>query len=302
MIRLANVITHDGTFHSDELFACALLKRFYSSDLAITRTRDVDKLNIGLMDPNVFVIDVGGQYNFKMLNFDHHFKKHCKYWHNEKSLQMSSCGLVWTFLKKKGFLKKFNKSQLRSLEQRLIKRIDAHDTGTGKYGIWKPSIIFSGYNRSVNNDQQFKKALSVACDVLDNYIQFVISESRVESSFNKVSFKLIDKNILFVPERIDGLMKYVSKKTSAKVVIRPRLTEDNKELWVCESVFREKSEILLAPLELCGIDGELLKSITDIPGLTFCHSGGHLAICSDKESAILMAKLMVRSKSYSRIK
>ena len=69
------VVTHDGVFHSDEIFAIALLGRFYydgSDTIGICRTREERVLNKYKKRNDVFVIDVGGLYQPEQKNFDHH--------------------------------------------------------------------------------------------------------------------------------------------------------------------------------------------------------------------------------------
>ena len=48
------IATHNGSFHADDLFACATLKLLYS-DATIIRTRDQ-----ALLDPADIVLDIGG--------------------------------------------------------------------------------------------------------------------------------------------------------------------------------------------------------------------------------------------------
>ena len=122
------IVTHDGTFHTDEVFAIALIKKFITSKIEVIRTRDEKILNEAKEDKSIFVIDVGREYNFYKRNFDHHQREFNKTWDNEDTL-FSSCGLVWEFLKKRGYLKKFSKFTLNNIEKKLIKKIDAHDNG-----------------------------------------------------------------------------------------------------------------------------------------------------------------------------
>ena len=65
------VVTHDGVFHSDEVFSVALL-RLLHNNIDIVRTRDEQVLKIAVENPEVFVLDVGGQYAPAKRNFDHH--------------------------------------------------------------------------------------------------------------------------------------------------------------------------------------------------------------------------------------
>ena len=60
--------THNGAFHADEAFACALLKRLPAfASHSIIRTRDSSVLN-----QCDVVVDVGGVYEHAEKRYDHH--------------------------------------------------------------------------------------------------------------------------------------------------------------------------------------------------------------------------------------
>lgn len=63
------IITHDGLFHADEVFACALLLEFYDRNLEIVRTRHLTKEHF---TSKYFLIDQGRVLEPENLNFDHH--------------------------------------------------------------------------------------------------------------------------------------------------------------------------------------------------------------------------------------
>jgi uncharacterized UPF0160 family protein len=66
---IQKIITHDGLFHADEVFACALLQCVFG-EIPIVRTRDltIDDMN----DPTIWVVDVAQVYNPELGLFDHH--------------------------------------------------------------------------------------------------------------------------------------------------------------------------------------------------------------------------------------
>jgi len=95
------IIIHDGNFHADELFACALLWEAFHSDIPITRTRQITTEEMN--DPDVWVLDVGGEYSPLKHNFDHH--------HNE---DLSSTNvLVLNYLFEKEIIEKELYSELK---------------------------------------------------------------------------------------------------------------------------------------------------------------------------------------------
>ncbi|MDQ5931189.1 MAG: hypothetical protein QG674_355, partial [Patescibacteria group bacterium] len=82
-------VTHNGSFHTDDVFATATLQLFYAErDLTIVRSReekDIDSADI--------VFDVGGIYDPKTLRFDHHQKGGAG--ERENGIPYSSFGLIW---------------------------------------------------------------------------------------------------------------------------------------------------------------------------------------------------------------
>src|SRR4051812_25812895 len=94
---------HDGSFHADEVTACALLLLLGKVDRdKILRTRDLKALE--MCD---YVCDVGGVYDPTKRRFDHHQAGY--------KGTLSSAGMVLLYLKDQGLLEPhlyeyFNKS------------------------------------------------------------------------------------------------------------------------------------------------------------------------------------------------
>lgn len=99
------VFTHSGRFHLDEMAAVALLSIAHGlpvtcrdgvrHTLHLTRTRDADVLAAAIVDPDAYVIDVGGLYNPDQLCFDHHQRTFDEAYSPRYEFPMSSCGLIW---------------------------------------------------------------------------------------------------------------------------------------------------------------------------------------------------------------
>jgi uncharacterized UPF0160 family protein len=111
---LKSVGIHDGSFHADEVTACALLLLFKLIDKKkIFRTRDPS-----LLAECEYLCDVGGIYDPEKKRFDHH--------QNQYQGHLSSAGMVLQYLLDKQVIEEelyhyFNRS--------LIKSVDAHDIG-----------------------------------------------------------------------------------------------------------------------------------------------------------------------------
>ena len=56
--RSMKIITHSGNFHTDEVFACAVLSLLNDGNIEVIRSRDSEVWATG-----DYVVDVGGEYN-----------------------------------------------------------------------------------------------------------------------------------------------------------------------------------------------------------------------------------------------
>ena len=64
------IITHPGSAHFDEFFAISLILAVHDGqEFEIFRK---DPENSDLLDPEIWVVDIGGQHNTALKNFDHH--------------------------------------------------------------------------------------------------------------------------------------------------------------------------------------------------------------------------------------
>jgi hypothetical protein len=64
------IYTHNGNAHRDEFLAIALILAKEKDLFLIRRVSEIHEVE--LEDPNVFVIDIGRQYDPQLRNFDHH--------------------------------------------------------------------------------------------------------------------------------------------------------------------------------------------------------------------------------------
>ncbi|RLU19739.1 hypothetical protein DMN91_008296 [Ooceraea biroi] len=185
--------THDGTFHCDEVLACALLKLLPQyKDASIVRSRDQSILNTCDI-----VVDVGREYDPSRHRYDHHMRefketvstvmKNPRY---KWTIKLSSAGLIYCH-----FGHEILRSVLPDVREdkvidevfmkvydTLIKEIDAIDNGVLMYDgeplyriVTDLSSRVSSLNpqwnsKDVNVDERFKKAMAL---VLEEFLEFV---------------------------------------------------------------------------------------------------------------------------------
>lgn len=290
------IITHDGTFHSDEVFAIALLKKFTNlSNAEIIRTRDVKLLEDAKKDKECYVIDVGDEYNEQYRNFDHHQKSFSVKW-EDSDILLSSCGLIWKYLKKKGYLKKLSNNIIKRIEDLLIKNIDMHDNGIKK---WQLCNMVSMCNREENTIEDFEQGIDLAKIYLNNLIyQETLNEEKYK--LFKKDFEKYDDNYIFKSSCVvkdNRVLNFLSNKTNVLVMIYPQKDQDNNITWYAKSINRydENNNIqsALVPEKYRGLGKEKLKEISGYKSLNFVHRAGFLCGAKNEKTIFKIAKEMV---------
>lgn len=180
---MPTLYTHSGDFHSDELVAIALIQQFACPEgdtVDVVRTRHKERLAEALADPDVFVVDVGSQYDSDARNFDHHQAGGGDAWPD--GLPKSSCGLVWSWLRDTGRLDHLGEAVCDRMEQELIRPIDAHDNGVDR---WDFAPMFRMFNRTGGSErvvrEQFEQALGLAQSLVTNQLHQVRSDLEAET-------------------------------------------------------------------------------------------------------------------------
>lgn len=165
------VVTHDGKFHPDELFAIALIKRFYGDVSHVIRTRDEEILSKALENDRTILVDVGLIDDAERLAFDHHQTSMTKTWAMPDGTltPFSATGLVFDYLVQNGYMDSIDKFGIDLIRRDWIIPIDAADNGIKP--CEKLGVVF-GFNRDnkEENDLQFFKALNLVENVLENII------------------------------------------------------------------------------------------------------------------------------------
>lgn len=160
----ANVITHDGKFHADDIVAIGLLSIIKKVDVA--RTRDLREI-----PENALILDVGGRYDGKRY-FDHHqgLKER-----RDNGSSYASAGLIWKHFYSK-ILEKFNiisDEEKKIIYQKIdiiieeVDKIDNGETIQNSYNLTKMVDSFDVGN-DINKD--FLRAVEFVRTILKNQI------------------------------------------------------------------------------------------------------------------------------------
>ncbi len=271
--------THDGSFHADEVTACALLLLFDLIDEdKIHRTRSIDALQ-----KCEYVCDVGGIYDPSKKLFDHH--------QADYQGPLSSAGMILLHLKDSG---KISEKLYEFLNNTLIIGVDDHDNGKDMQpkGHSSYSYVVSNFAPipyDPTNEEQnraFTEALHFAKGHLQrlfNRYQYIQScRSIMEAEMKKNQKALIfDKGIPWLQLFFD----MGGESHPAKFVIMPSGLHWN--LRCIPPSYEDRMSVRIPmPEEWAGLLEGDFKKVCSVPGGIFCHKGRFISVWETKEAAL----------------
>lgn len=281
--------THDGSFHADEVSACALLLLFNLIDRdKIVRTREHD-----LIETCEFICDVGGHYLPAEKRFDHH--------QVDYTGPLSSAGMVLLFLKDVGIL---TTHEYDLFNNHLIMGVDAHDNGRDPHvhGLCSYSNIISSFTPLVNDsppeqfDQAFFEALDFAVKHLERmrnrylYAQSLKQLVKEAMSVGTVSL-LFDRSMPWQ----DAFFELGGLTHTALFVIMPA-----GKHWKLRGIPPNSEDKMKVrwplPFEWAGLSEDELRRISGIPGAIFCHKGRFISVWETKEDALKALDYVLKSR------
>lgn len=291
---MKKVVTHNGKFHSDEVFACATLMIYFDGDVEITRTRDKE-----IIKEADIVVDVGRAYDPSKMLFDHHQKEGAGV--RDNGIPYASFGLVW-----KEFGEKVcgSKEVSKIIEDKLVQSIDAGDNGvsatkdlfedvkTYKIGDLVSSFLPTWKESIDDLDDRFQEVLDLIIKILKREIQkakdYIESEKIVEEALQKSE----DKRLIIL-DQYCSFHKVLRRFEEPLMVVYPISFNST---WGAEGILSEDEGYdrrLYFPEEWAGKEEEVLEKASGVSGAVFCHRNLFLAINKTKEGAIAMAEAAI---------
>lgn len=143
------IVTHDGTFHADEVTAIAIITQVIGEDYELFRSRDPE-----VWKSADYLIDVGLRYDPEKNLFDHHQAKKVDTFSKQHIIPLSSCGMVY---------KKYGKTYIKKVlsDSSVVKELGIRkDPETGGLDI-SPANIEETYKK-------FYRQVIEGIDALDN--------------------------------------------------------------------------------------------------------------------------------------
>ncbi len=306
MIKIAKIkklITHDGSFHSDDIFAAATLSILLEKKgetFEIIRTRDPEIIKTG-----DYVFDVGGIYDAETNRFDHHqiggAGKNVSFV-GEPGIEYSSFGLVW---KKFGLEVCGSQKVADIINKKLVSPIDAHDNGMdlveNKYDVTPYHIqhFFSSMNltwreENVSNDEMFLESVEIAKKILWREIIQIKDALLAEEKIVSIYQSTTDKRIIVLDDTYP--YEHVLNNFSEPLfIIYPRKTNN---AWGVKAIrgdlksFKNKKDL---PGSWGGLKDQELQKVSGVKDAVFCHRALFMAVAKSKEGAIKLAQIAVES-------
>ncbi len=291
------LVTHNGSFHTDDIFACAslsLLLEKRGEKFEIVRTRDAEIIKSG-----DFVFDVGGVYDAGSNKFDHHQKDFAE--KRENGITYSSFGLIW---KKFGVEICGRDKVAEFLDKKLVAPVDAGDNGIDLISSTHEVAPYLLHNffyamhptwkETTNDDVVFKKCVELAKTVLLREIKQSEDALSAEESINNIYNNALDKRIIVLDDNYP-FEYFLHNFPEPLFAIYPRKTDGSwgvKAIREDMKTFKNRKDL---PSAWGGLDKEALQKVSGVDDAVFCHRGLFLAAAKSKEGAIKLAQIAVES-------
>lgn len=296
---MKTLVTHNGTFHADDVFAVAtfLMANNEGNEWVVVRSRDEE-----IIKKADAVIDVGGVYDIGALRFDHHQKSGAGERVNQ--IPYASFGLVWNIF---GEMICDNKKISEDIERKIVLSVDAHDNGTAltenkfeNIFIYSVSDLVSDFNitwkeesESGDGDKLRYDAFMYLVSIATKLIQRMITRSEdkyeargfVMDAYNKSE----DKRIVIM-DRFYPWQDVLIDLPEPLFVIFPNPTQD---AWTIKTVPKEKNSFesrKLFPESWAGLRDDECVAATGVETALFVHNARFIAGTKTIEDAISLVK------------
>ena len=274
-----SVGTHSGTFHADEVTACALLLLFQLVDRdKIVRTRDPEKLR-----QCEYVCDVGGVYDPDKKLFDHH--------QADYSGLLSSAGMVLAYLLRTG---KMSEDCYRFFNNALILGVDDWDNGRVQpipgYCFFSHVIANFVPVEHEAGDLAETKAFFEALDFVFDYLTRLLERFNYTRRCREIVAESMKKygECLFFEKSIpwvESFFELEGERHPALFVIMP--AGDHWKLRGVPPSYERRMQVRVPlPEKWAGLLQDDLKRVSGIPGAIFCHKGRFISVWETKADAL----------------
>lgn len=293
----ADLVTHSGTFHADEVFATVILNY----------ALDYDKINLIRVDE---VKDIDGKiiYDIGGGKYDHH--QLGGNGERDDGIGYASFGLIWKdygkkSLKKLGISDDVIDEEFNLIDKKLIEGIDAIDNGkltvesNPRIEVKTISDLISIFNSKWDEDKRqddcFIEAVSFANTIFLKVVRSIDAKIKARCYIEDA----IDKS----KDRILVLDKFMSWK---EWLLNSKNSKAKKILYVVYPSSRGGYNAYAVPKKLgsfenrkpfpkewSGLRGNGLSSVTGVKSATFCHNECFICGAETFDDIMMLAKIAV---------
>ncbi len=289
-------VTHNGTFHADDLFATAALSILNNGNIEIIRTREPRIIETG-----DYVYDVGGEYNAEEDLFDHHQKQGAG--HRDNGIPYSSFGLVWD---KYGEQICGSREVANEIDQKIVCPIDAVDNGfdisksiiEGVRPYFADQIFLNNIptwkEDNLNIDKIFEEQVANVCIVLKREIEVASADIEGKNIIIEAYENAFDRRIVILKNDFPRYL-FQSVLSALPEPIYLVYPSSHSSTWKVEAISKSPDTMenrKLLPESWRGHmdNDDRLKEITGVPDVMFCHRAGFLVNVLSKDGAIELAE------------
>ncbi len=280
------LVTHNGTFHADDIFATATLSILCDGNIKVVRTRDPKIIAKG-----DFVYDVGGEHTPEQNRYDHHQVGGAGV--RENGVPYSSFGLIWKHYGEKlcGGIDIAN-----LVDQKIVQPIDANDNGVDTFslknagGLYVIQNFLYAFRPTWKEPAEYDKAFLKCVDFAKMLLQreIVRAQAQVEAKNIVESFyeKAQDKRIVELDAQYpwkDFILQY----PEPLYIVSPK-----DGMWRIECVLKERYSFenrKSLPESWAGLRDEMLENVTGVQGASFCHNGRFLVVAKTRVAILALA-------------
>lgn len=285
------IATHDGPFHADDVFGCALLLELFS-EANVMRSRDLKKLKTADI-----VFDVGGVQDPVSRRFDHHMLNAER---RENGIIYSAFGLLW-----REYGLRFcdmNEEVWLKIDHDFVMSIDADDNGqiiesSNEYKTERVKIdslvrMFNPLNEETFNDQ-FMVVVAIARQILLRLklttLKYIAMRQAVLDEYAVSN----DKSILLLNRYVP--IHELRNMPEKLVHIVCKEKEDRWLVCGVQDTNMFDSLRLSFPNEWRGLSGEAFEAATQLKDVQSCHRNGFVAVADTQEAALNLGYLSLKS-------
>lgn len=296
---MTTIVTHNGGFHTDDVFAVAALKMYLrqqgEADIRVFRTRDKE-----LVAEGDYVLDVGGVHDPEAGRFDHHQEEGAG--QRENGIPYAAFGLIWQTYGTE--ICGGNESVAGKVDGKLVQAIDAPDNGVSLTGAAEfegayPYFLGTAVNafkptwqeEPGQMDEIFAELVEWATVLLKREIQvasdIITGEELVEAAYQDMA----DKRLIYLEDNLPW-KGVLTQKPEPLFVVYPKDSGRWRLRAVPEENFQHRIEL---PEAWRGKRGKQLQEVTGVPSAIFCHSSLPMITTEDKEGIDKLARMALEA-------